>query len=247
MLYDIHCHLDKQQDPEAAVRRAREAGLSLILTNGTGPEDNREALRLQAEHDIVRAALGLYPGDAVKLTADELHAELEFIRSNDPIAIGEVGLDYHWDDTKKEAMKRVFEKVIRLAEETQKPLLVHSRKAEDDVISLLSGRKAIACLHCFGGSLKLAKKAAVQGIYFSIPATVQRSVHFQRLVEELPSHLLLIETDSPWLSPTPGEENEPANVLVAAQTIAQVRGLSLENTANLLRDNLNRFLGEKML
>ncbi len=242
MRYDIHCHLDSYDDPASIVSRAKESGVGLILTNGTGPDSNRKALALAERFPEVEAALGLYPTDAVELSDEEVDAVLDGIKQRDPIAIGEVGIDYHYDDTHKKRMRDVFTKVLDLAEEIKKPLLIHSRKAEADVIELLEGRSVVADMHCFGGSLKLAKRAAAMGCYFSIPATIVRATHFQRLVEEVPMEQLLTETDSPWLSPDREKKNEPANIVLVVKEIARIKGLSEEECARLLWENASRFL-----
>ena len=240
--FDIHCHLDKLSDPQQAVTRAREAGLQLILTQGLHLANNREALALAQEYDIVQAALGLYPSDAVKLSEKEVSEELAFIREQRPVAIGEVGLDYYWDDSQKEAMKEVFRKVLLLAQEIKRPVIIHSRRAEEDVISLLEEFSEVkALLHCFGGKLSLARRALKTGAYFSIPSTVVKSTHFQRLVEEVPLNRLLTETDSPYLSPSE-EENEPSTVVGSVKQIASLKGLLASECANQLWLNQKRFL-----
>lgn len=240
--FDIHCHLDKLSDPDAAVARAQQAGVKRILTQGLNPDNNRVALRLAQQYDVVEASLGLYPNDAIELSEEELEAELEFIREQRPVAIGEVGLDYHWDDEHQDEMKQVFRRVLELAREIDRPVIIHSRKAEEDVIELLEEFPEVrADLHCFGGKLSLAKRAVECGAYFSIPANVTRSTHFQRLVEELPLDRVLTETDSPYLSPD-DDENEPANVVGAVQKMAQVSGMLESELRNQLWLNQQRFL-----
>lgn len=240
--FDIHCHLDKVADAQQAVSNAQQAGLKLVLTQGLNPANNREVLALAEKYSIVQAALGLYPNDAIKLSSQELEAELDFIRKNRPVAIGEVGLDYYWDDAHQEEMKAVFRKVLALASEIKRPVIIHSRRAEEDVVALLEEFSGVkACLHCFSGKLSLAKQAVRQGAYFSIPANVTTSSHFQRLVEETPLNRLLTETDSPYLSPS-DEENEPATVVEAVAVIARLKGLLASEAKNQLWLNQQRFL-----
>lgn len=240
--FDIHAHVDKLSDASQAISDARAAGLKLILNQGLDPASNRESLALAKRYDIVEAALGLYPNDAIKLSSEELEAELSFIKDQRPLAIGEVGLDYHWDDEHQDEMKAVFVRVLRLAKAIERPVIIHSRKAEADVVDLLEEYSSVrADLHCFSGKLSLAKKAASRGAYFSIPANVVRSTHFQRLVEELPMSRLLTETDSPYLSPDDAE-NQPANVVGAVEVIARIKGLLVSECANQLWFNQQRFL-----
>ncbi|MFT4250770.1 MAG: TatD family hydrolase [Candidatus Woesearchaeota archaeon] len=241
MLYDAHCHLDKLQNPKQAVQEAQEAGLKLIVTNGLNPENNREALRLQEEFGIVKAALGLYPNDAIELSEEELEAELAFIKQTKPFAIGEIGLDYHWDKEHKEKMREVFRKCLVLAQEISRPAIIHSRKAEEDVLAIVEEFSVVACLHCFSGSKKLIKQAASAKHYFSVPANVASSTHFRMLVELVPINQLLLETDSPYLGPSRGVENAPRNVQLAIPVIAQIKGLDEQETRTQLWLNQKRF------
>lgn len=241
MYYDIHCHLDSYENPEEVVKRAEEAGIKLIITNGTNLETNRTTLDLANKFPIVKPALGVYPTDALELSEEQLEEEIDFVSKQDISAIGEVGLDYHHIPDKQEEMKVVFEKFIQLAEKMKKPLLVHSRKAEADVIDILSTSKATFDLHCFGGNLKLVKKGVDAGAYFSIPATIVKATHFQRIVEEVPSDKLLTETDAPWLSPD-DSQNEPSNIPLIVKKIAELKQLDLEECKNQLWFNAQRFL-----
>ena len=241
MYVDIHCHLDALSNPQAAVSSAEEAGVSLILTNGLHYENNKAALLLQEQFSVVKAALGLYPNDAVTLSDEQLSLVYDQIRDHNPVAIGEIGLDYYHDATQKERMKSVFTEVLALAEELKKPVLVHSRKAEADVLDALSSFSVVANLHCFGGSLKLARRGIDAGHYFSLPTSVVRATHFQRLSQEVPADRLLSETDAPWMSPN-DLPNEPANVLVGVQAIAAARKEVLEDTRSQIFMNSKRFL-----
>lgn len=242
MFVDIHCHLDALEDPEQAVLRAKKAQVSLIITNGLNYENNTQAIALSSRFPSVKAALGLYPNDAAALLQEEREKVYEQIRSSNPIAIGEIGLDYYHDDTKQSEMKQAFHELLTLAEELKKPVIVHSRKAEQDVLSILSSYDVVADLHCFGGSLKLARQGIDAGHYFSIPTSVVRATHFQRLTQETPAEQLLSETDAPWMSPD-DEPNEPAKVVVGVQAMALARKESLEGLREQLMLNARRFIG----
>ncbi len=244
MYADIHCHLDDLKDPAGAVLRAQQAGVLLILTNGLNFENNKKALELQSRFPSVKAALGLYPNDAVSISAAERAKVYQQIRDANPVAIGEIGLDYHHDASKQEEMKIVFSELLALAEELKKPVLIHSRKAEQDVLEVLESFNVRADLHCFGGSLKLAKKGIDAGHYFSIPTSVVRATHFQRLSQEVPVDRLLSETDAPWMSPD-DEPNEPAKVVVGVKAMAEARQESLSELREQLFLNAKRFIGDE--
>ena len=241
MYYDLHCHLDLCKNPDIVVGRARKAGVALMITNGLGPESNRKALELDKRYPEVRAALGLYPNDAIKLSENQLQEELDFIKKERPVAIGEVGLDLHHDKEHLSEMRSVFSRVIEAAEAIKRPLIVHSRKAEQEVLEMLASSKVKACLHCFGGSLKLARAAGDKGYWFSVPASILRSTHFQRLVEEVPLNQILTETDSPWQSPDE-HDNEPGNVPVIVKKIAEIHKLGQDECAKLLWINCEEFI-----
>jgi TatD DNase family protein len=256
MLLDIHCHLDNAQfnDLGSVIDRAKKAGVKLILTNGVDHKTNVIALKLAKKYNIVKAALGVYPLFGVdiglregsypmdKIVPVDVDNELKFISENKEkiIAVGEVGLDYTvkgYDDKQKGN----FEKIIETAKKLKKPLIVHSRKAEKDVVEMLesSGVKKVV-LHCFSGNFGLVKKAASLGYYFSIPTNIVHSEHFQKLVKEVNINQLLTETDAPYLSPFKGKRNEPANVIEGVKKIASIKGFTVEETSKNIWMNYQR-------
>src|SRR3989338_5510755 len=201
---DVHTHLDYIQHDtiENVLKRAKESGVNVIINNGTNPAKNRISLELAEKYPCVKAALGLYPTDALKMTDSEIDAELDFIKVNNDkiIALGEVGIDYHWikDASEQKREREIFEKVLKLAEKLKKPILVHSRKAEEDAIEMIKNFKVKkVIMHCFGGNLKLVPKIVDFGWSFSIPANVVRDNHFQKIVEMVPTTQILTETDAP--------------------------------------------------
>lgn len=241
ILIDVHAHLDWPDilnDIDAVVQRARDAGVKVIVANGVDGDSNRKVLEIAEKYDLVKPALGIYPIDALQTEQGEefkkidIEKELEFIRQQDPIAIGEVGLDMkHGRDI--ELQKDLFIKLIDIAKKKDIPIIVHSRKAEQDCIDVLeeSGYNKVV-LHCFSGRKHIIKRAADLGFYFSIPANVVKSEHFQQLVKVVHISKLLTETDSPFLSPFPGKTNEPAFVIESVKKIAEIKGMTPEDTAN---------------
>ncbi len=246
MLVDVHAHMDWEgvlDDIDGVVARAGEAGVKVIIAQGVGKDSNRKVLELSREYDIIRPALGIYPPDALAEEEGAGHrsfdiaGEIGFIRSQDPFAIGEVGLDLK-NGKDLEVQEDVFRKLIDIAKEKDIPVIVHSRKAELQAIDVLeeSGYKKVV-LHCFNGRKNLIKRAADLGFYFSIPANIVKSEHFQNLVRLVHVSKLLTETDTPFLSPFPGRMNEPAFVVEAVKKIAEVKGMTFEDTANNIFKN----------
>lgn len=248
LLADVHAHLDHNSfnsDLNSVVDRAEKAGVKVIINNGIDIESNRKTLEISEKYAIVKPALGLYPIEALKLSDGEIDDELSFIDRNKRkiIAIGEIGLDYHWEKDKNQIKRqqKIFEKIISLAEKTKKPVIVHSRNAEQDVFEMLNSSKIKkVVIHCFGGSLKLAKDIADNGFFFSIPTNIVKSGHMQKLVEQTNINQLLTETDCPYLSPFPEKRNEPAFVAEALKKIAEIKGFNEEETANSVFMNYER-------
>jgi TatD DNase family protein len=236
LLVDVHCHLEMiGMELEPAINRAQSAGVKAIITAGTTPESNRQALEFAAKFPVVKASLGIYP--LTQLSEQEFELELKFMEGSKSrfVAVGEIGLDYKHGTAA--AQIPVFERQLSLAEKLGKPAVIHSRQAEAEVLEVLSRHKCKAVLHCFHGSISLVKKAITMGCFFSIPANIVRSDRFQRLVKEVPLHQLLTETDAPFLAPEKDTRSEPAMVLSSVRKIAEIKGLSEEDAANIIFSN----------
>jgi len=259
MLIDIHAHLDHERfkkDLDEVIERARQKGMYAIITSGVNHSTNLKALELSEKYDIVKASLGIYPLDALaeelKLNAYpreieklDVDKELEFINQNKDkiVAVGDCGLDFNFTrDYEKEQVEN-FKKIIYVVEKIKKPIIIHSRKAEKLAIEILETTKIKnIILHCFQGNKKLIKKAMDKGYYFSIPPIILKLQHFQMLTEIVPLNQLLTETDSPYLSPIPGERNEPANVAYTIKKIAEIKGMNKEEVEqNIFMNYKNLF------
>ena len=248
MIIDVHAHLfhkDFDHDREKVLQRAKNAGVSTIINNGLNPVTNRDTLRLKEQHGC-EAALGIYPWDAVNLSEKEIQQELNWIKRQDCIALGEVGLDYVFpegvdQERAKAEQVETFKAFIDLGKTLKKPLIIHSRNAEEDVTKLLSERNAYnPVLHCFTGKRKTWRKAAGHGVYFSIPPVAKRATQFQELIRDVPVHQLFVETDSPYLSHKKQDRNEPKNAAVSIEVIADVKGLDPTEVQNQLLMNYQR-------
>jgi len=248
MLIDVHTHLDFPQfdsDRGEVIRKASEEGI-LIINSGIGPEGIEKAIKLSEKHKGILATLGLSPQEFDSGVIDET---IKLIRGYKDriIGIGEVGLDYYWV---KEVEKRRlgmdnFRKFISLAEELNLPLVVHSRDAEVAVIEELKAQGISALLHCFGGSPELGKKAVSLGCLVSIPTSVAYSKRKQELVNILPLESMVLESDAPYLAPTPRERNTPLNVRIAAEKIAEIKGTSIDEVADITTRNAKEFFNLK--
>ena len=252
MLVDVHAHLDYPVilgDIDVVLQRAASAGVKAIVANGIDSASNRVVIDLAARYPMIRPALGIYPPDALKVEHEQeklpfspidISAELDFIRSHDPVAIGEIGMDLSYGKDEA-AQAYLFRKLIQIAKDKDIPVIVHSRKAEPQVIDVLEESKhKKVVLHCFNGRKHLIKRAADLGYSFSIPTNIVRSEHFQTLVGMVHISQLLTETDTPYLSPFRDKSNEPAFVIESVKKIAEVKGMTVEDTANNIFMNYQR-------
>jgi TatD DNase family protein len=261
ILVDVHTHLDHERfkkDLDEVIERARKAGVKRIITSGVNSITNRIVLKIAEKYpDIVKVSFGLYPLDALAKEVEEGEAagfprdiqpinvdeELEWIKENKDKceAIGECGMDFNWGREKEFEQKQVFQKVIETVEKINKPIIVHTRKAELEVIEMLeSSNLKKVVLHCCMARKHLIKRAADNGWYFSIPPIITRLQHFQVIADIVSINQLLTETDAPYLSPFPGERNEPAFVIETIKKIAEIKNFMPEEVANNIWVNYNR-------
>jgi len=253
---DIHSHLDFPQiypKIDEIIKNAEQADVKIILTNGVDKNTNRVSLEIAKKYPIVKSCLGFYPPDAWHHELNEsnfefdwkgFEQELEFIRKNKKkiAAIGEIGMDYK-NGKDKALQERVFSSLINLAKELDKPIIVHSRQAESDVINILELEKADkVILHCFCGKKDLIEKAIKLGFYFSIPTNVVRAENIQHIVEKAPLSQLFAETDAPFLSPFKEKINEPAFVVESYKKIAEIKKMTIEEVKNNIFMNYQRAL-----
>jgi TatD DNase family protein len=259
-LVDIHCHLNHDKfskDIDKVVERAKKADVKVIITAGVNVPTNREALELAKKYDIVKCSLGIYPIDALNIKIDALDEvgltrqtepfdvdkELEFIKKSKKniVAVGECGMDFKYLKDHEKQQRINFQKVIDTVEKIKKPIVVHSRSAEEACIEMLESSKLKkVVMHCFGGRKALIKRAADNGYTFSIPPVIKRLQHFETVVSLVNINQLLTETDAPWLSPDAGVRNEPKNVLESIKKIAKIKKFTIEETANSIFLNYQR-------
>ncbi len=247
-LFDTHAHLCSEasdRDLPEVLTRAEAAGIVGIIAVGEDLNDARKTLALSKRYPMIHPAAGLYPTILDIAQARNLH---DFITRNHHAltAIGEVGLDY-WkikDEEERELQREIFKSFIRLSKELGLPLNVHSRSAGRHAIALLleEGAKKVQ-IHAFDGRASSARAGVEAGFFFSIPPSVTRSRQKQKLVRLLPIENLLVETDSPVLGPDPQKRNEPANARVSVRAIAEIKGLTMEEAAEVISVNTKRLYG----
>ncbi len=250
-LIDVHCHLtseDFASDLEPVLQRARQAGVTRMICVGETAEDNRRVLALAQRHKEILPALGHYPAHLDDAMADETELLLRQHRDR-VVAVGEVGID-HWIADEPETRQQqhaLFGRFVRLAMELDLPLSVHSRSAGRHVVALLSelGARRV-CLHAFDGKARYGLEAAEAGFFLSIPPSVTRSTQKRKLVRAVDLDHLLLETDAPVLGPDREQRNEPANLLLSAQAIAEIKELDVQEVITACASNTRALFGAEV-
>jgi len=221
---DTHAHLTSLEDTDEAIRRASEAGVSRILTVGTNVDDCRRALALAERHEGVFAILGIHPHDAGTATADDLGALRELLAHPKVVAVGETGLDWFRDYAPEDAQRRLFAAELELAAELGKPVVIHTRAADDDTLAALAEHAGTVVLHCFSAPHMLPT-ALERGWYVSFAGnlTYKNATDLRVAASQVPLDRLLVETDCPYLAPQPvrGKRNEPAYVVHTLAALAK--------------------------
>lgn len=247
MLFDTHVHLNADQfneDLEEVIERALRQGVKNMVVVGFDRPTINRALELAEAYSFLYASVGWHPVDAIDMTDDDL-AWLEELASHPKVvALGEMGLDYYWDKSPKEIQKEVFRKQIRLAKKVKLPIIIHNREATLDILDILKEEDAAevgGIMHCFSGSVEVAKECLKMNFYISLggPVTFKNAKKPKEVAKEIPLDRLLIETDCPYLAPHPyrGKRNEPSYVSLVAEEIAKLKELSYEEVVQKTYDN----------
>jgi TatD DNase family protein len=250
MLFDTHAHLNAEQyndDLEEVISRAREAGVHNMVVVGFDRPTIQKAMELAERYEFIYACVGWHPVDAIDMTEEDLLWIEELAAHPKVVAIGEMGLDYHWDKSPKDIQKEVFRKQIRLAKKVKLPIVIHNREATADIVEILKeeGAEEVGgIMHCFSGSPEVAKECVKMNFYISLggPVTFKNAKKPKEVVAEIPLDKLLIETDCPYLAPHPyrGQRNEPSYVKLVAEQIAAIKGVSFEEVADATTQNAKK-------
>lgn len=253
MLVDTHAHIVAEafdDDRDAVIRRAKEAGVGAIVCIGDSPSASQKAANLARATEGIWATAGIHPHQAVEAPDDVRASLLPFYRQDKVVAVGEVGLDYHYDFAPVDIQQRIFREQIRLACEVGLPLIIHNRESDDDVVRILKeedARQVGGVFHCFWADAETAKAALEMGFYLGVggPVTFKNTDDLRSILKEIPLDRLLVETDSPYLAPVPnrGKRNEPAFVVETARALAELKGVDEDEIAAVTYENAKRLFG----
>ncbi len=251
MLFDSHAHLTDRRfdnDREETIKRAFESGVEYIMNPGADFETSVEAIELAQSHDRIYAAVGVHPHDAKTMDESMLMLLESMAKKKKVKAVGEIGLDFHYDNSPRDTQRHWFREQIRMAKRVGKPIIVHDREANQETFDILREEEAFengVLMHCYSGSAELARQYVKLGAYISIagPVTYKNARKTVEVAQDIDLNHLMIETDSPYLTPVPyrGKRNESAYVRHVAERIAEVREISVEEVAKATLNNAKRF------
>lgn len=250
-LIDSHAHLDFDKfnkDRDEVIERAKNNGIVNIINVGSNLASSHRSLQLSQKYEMIYAVVGIHPHEAKHLDKDALKVLKDLTKADKVVGIGEIGLDFHYDNSPRDVQRDAFRKQLRLAKEINLPVVVHSREADEDTIKILKEEKMNnhnVLLHSYTGGKDLAEKALEMGFYFGAGGivTFNSASELKKIIQKIPLSHILIETDSPYLAPEPhrGRRNEPLYVKEVAKFVASLKNSNLENVAAITKENTERF------
>ena len=242
-MIDTHCHISKDyyDNIDLLIRDIKAAGVTKVIVNGCDMKSNLEVLELVKKYDIVYGAIGFHPTELDNYDDKYIKWLEQHIMDDKIVAVGEIGLDYHYEDTNKELQHLFFEKQLEIASKYNKPIIVHSRDAIQDTYDMISKYNLRGSIHAFSGSLEMAQAFIKLGFYIGIGGvcTYKNAKNIVNVIENIPIEYILLETDSPYLSPVPhrGEKNTSANIPIIANKISEIKKEELSTISRVTTKN----------
>ena len=245
MFIDTHCHIVSEyyDDIDEVVKNAIDNGVLRIIVNGYNMQSNREVLELVKKYDVVYGALGIQPEELYDYNDDSLKFIEEHINDEKIIAVGEIGLDYHYD-TDKDLQKELFKRQLEIAYKYNKPVIIHSRDCIQETYNILKESKVKGTMHCYSGSKEMALEFIKIGFSIGIGgvSTFKNAKNIVDVIKYIPLEYIILETDSPYLTPEPyrGKRNEPMYIPIVAKRVADIKGLDIKEIERTTTDNARR-------
>ncbi len=243
-LIDTHCHISLTDDIDSLIMDAEKNNVLKFIISGCDARSIRDGLEIIYRYPSIYMTVGFHPDEADNITDKDIEDIEKLIKTNKKIVgIGEIGLDYYHNDMNKERQKEVFIKQLEIAEKYDLPVVIHSRESIQDVFDILKERKNRGVIHCFSGSIEMAREFIKIGFYLGIGGVLTfKNSKLKEVVEELSLDNIVLETDSPYLAPEPyrGHTNYPQNIKIIAQTLRKIKNLSLEEVSVKTTENVNK-------
>ncbi len=246
MYIDIHCHLDKEyyNDVSKIIENAKENDVKKIIYNGCDLKTNKEVLELISKYSVLYGAIGFHPTNLDNVTLKDYEFLEKNLQNKKIVAIGEIGLDYHYDNTDKEKQKDHFIRQLKLAKKYNLPVIVHSRDSIQDTYNILKEYNVRGVIHCFSGSKEMAREFIKLGFYISVGGiiTFKNAKNIIEVIKNTDLSYILLETDSPYLTPEPyrGYKNEPKYIPLIAERVSKIKGISVEEVKSVTTNNALR-------
>lgn len=245
MFTDTHCHIYKEyyEDIDEVLKRAQDVNIMRVINNGCSSNSNKEVLSLIDKYDNMYGALGIHPEEIDNFQDSDIYFIEENIKNKKIVAIGEIGLDYHYTKENKEEQIKLFERQLELAEKYDIPVIVHSRDATLDTINSLKKYKVKGVIHSFSGSLETANIYIKMGFLLGVNGVITfKNSNLKDVIKEIDLSNIILETDSPYLAPVPyrGTPNEPAHISEIALFISELKGVNPQELAKITNQNIRR-------
>lgn len=244
-MVDTHCHLfaSDYDDIDEVVERAISHNVNMIIVNGTNSENNREVLSLIKKYDIIYGALGIQPEEISENYEEDLKFIEEHINDDKVVAVGEIGLDYHYE-CDRELQKKVFRRQLELAQKYNKPVIIHSRDCIKETYDILKEYRVFGIMHCYSGSVEMAREFNKLGFYLGIGGicTFKNASKIVDVIKEIDLEYIVLETDSPYLAPEPyrGHRNEPMNIDIIMHRVSEIKGIDCGVVSDVIGRNIIR-------
>ncbi len=246
MFTDTHCHIYKEyyEDIDEIVNKIKNSGINRVINNGCDDKSNKEVLSLLPKYpSFMYGALGIHPESVDEYTESDMKYVENHINDKDIVAVGEIGLDYHWTKENIDKQKALFDRQLSLAEAVNKPVIIHSRDATVDTIEILKKHHVKGVMHAFSGSYETAMIYIKMGLLIGVGGVITfKNCNLKDVIDKLDLSNIVLETDSPYLTPTPyrGERNDPSHVMDVAKYICDLKGIRLEELSKITNENIKR-------
>ncbi len=249
-IFDTHAHYDDSrfdEDRESVFASLKEQGVTSIVNCGCDLNTSLKTVEFTEKYDFIYGAVGVHPHEAEDTTEEDLSAIKELYKKEKIVAIGEIGLDYHYDFSPRDRQIEIFERQIQLANELSLPAIIHDREAHEDTMNILKKYKPKGVVHCFSGSAEMAKEIVKLGLYIGIggAVTFKNAKKPVEVVEYLPLESLVLETDAPYMTPVPfrGQRCDSSHITYTAEKIAEIKNMDVQELIDICNENAKRLFG----